>query len=110
MSYKKLNEKLKKELLKKIEQIEIDVSELDSYHWDSNPYCVEPQLAGGSGCGMWNENEEWQAQIQKIKTYIAEDGAGEYLKLSSEDWDNEDDGDCTTLTNECLNYLSTLEN
>ena len=110
MSYKKLNERLKKELLKKIEQIDIDVQGLESYHIVRNPYCVESQLVGTSDCFEYDENEEWQAQIQKMKTYIEEDGAGEYLKLSSEDWDNENDGDCTTLTNECINFLYTLEN
>ena len=110
MTYKKLNEKLKKELLKEVEKIEIDVGQLDSYHIDRNPYCVEPQLAGGSSCGVWNENEEWQEQIKKMKKFIEADGAGEYLTLADDDWDNQDENDCSTLTNECINYLSTLEN
>ena len=110
MTYKKLNETLKKELLKKVEEMEIDVDQLDSYHIDRNPYCVEPQLIGTSSCGVWDENEEWQAQIKKMKNYIETDGAGEYLTLADEDWDNYDNNDCTTLTNECINYLTTLEN
>lgn len=109
MTYKKLNDALKKELLKFVENIEIDVTQLESYHWDRNPYCVESQLIGTSGCGVWNENEEWQEQVKKAKTYLEADGAGEYLKLANEDWDNKDDYDCSTLTNECINYLSTLE-
>ena len=54
--------------------------------------------------------KEWQEQIKKMKKYLEADGAGEYLTLADEDWDNQDDNDCTTLTNECINYLSTLEN
>lgn len=110
MAYTKLNEKLKKELLKKVDEMEINVEELDSYHVDRNPYCVEPQLVGTSGEAQWNENEEWQEQIKKMKKFIEADGAGEYLPLADEDWDNQDENDCTTLTNECINYLSTLEN
>lgn len=110
MTYKKLTETLKKELLKKVEEVEVDVSQLNSYHIDHNPYGVEQQLIGTSSSGVWDENEEWQEQIKKMKNYIEADGAGEYLTLSEEDWDNHDENDCTTLTNECINYLTTLEN
>ena len=110
MAYKKLNEALKKELLKKVDEMEVNVEGLDSYHWESNPYGVESQLIGTSGEGQWDENEEWQSKISKMKKYLEADGAGEYLTLADEDWDNQDDNDCTTLTNECINYLSTLEN
>lgn len=110
MTYRKLNEALKKELLKKVDEIEINIEELNSYHFEKNPYGVESQLIGTSGEGQWDENEEWQEQIKKMKKYLEADGAGEYLTLADDDWDNQDENDCTTLTNECINYLSTLEN
>lgn len=110
MAYKKLNEALKKELLKKVDEMEINVEELSSYHFEKNPYCVEPQLIGTSGEGQWDENEEWQAKIQKAKKYLSEEPAYELLTLADEDYDDDDQEDCTTLTNECINYLSTLEN
>lgn len=110
MAYKKLNEALKKELLKKVDEIEINIEELNSYHFEKNPYGVETQLIGTSGEGQWDENEEWQEQIKKMKKYLEADGAGEYLTLADDDWDNQDENDCTTLTSECINYLSTLEN
>jgi hypothetical protein len=110
MAYKKLNEALKKELLKKVDEMEINVEELKSYHFEKNPYCVEPQLIGTSGEGQWDENEEWQAKIQKAKKYLSEEPAYELLTLADEDYDDDDQEDCTTLTNECINYLSTLEN
>mgnify|MGYP000628676128 FL=1 len=110
MVYKKLNEALKKELLKKVDEMEVNVEGLDSYHFEKNPYGVETQLIGTSGEGQWDENEEWQEQIKKMKKYLEADGAGEYLTLADDDWDNQDENDCTTLTNECINYLSTLEN
>ena len=109
MPYKKLNERLKKDLLDFVEKIEIDVSQLESYHYDSNPYCVDDELIGTSGCGVWSESEEWQEQISAAKKKIKENGACEYLKMSADDWDNEDNLDDTTLTNECLTYLETLE-
>lgn len=110
MTYKKLNEALKKELLKKVDEMKINLEELKSYHFEKNPYCVEPQLIGTSGEGQWDENEEWQAKIKKAKKYLSEEPAYELLNLADEDWDNQDDNDCSTLTNECINYLSTLEN
>lgn len=110
MAYKKLNEALKKELLKKVDEMEINVEELSSYHWESNPYGVESQLIGTSGEGQWDENEEWQAKIQKAKKYLSEEPAYELLTLADEDYDDDDQEDCTTLTNECINYLTTLEN
>lgn len=110
MAYKKLNEALKKELLKKVDEMEINVEELSSYHFEKNPYCVEPQLIGTSGEAQWDENEEWQAKIQKAKKYLSEEPAYELLTLADEDYDDDNQEDCTTLTNECINYLSTLEN
>lgn len=110
MAYKKLNEALKKELLKKVDEMEINVEELSSYHWESNPYGVESQLIGTSGEGQWDENEEWQAKIQKAKKYLSEEPAYELFTLADEDYDDDDQEDCTTLTNECINYLTTLEN
>lgn len=108
MMYNKLNARLKNELLSIAEDIDIDVEELDSYYWDSNPYCVEEELTGSSGCGVWDDAEERQAQITKLIEWLESDGAGEYLTLSPDDWDSEDDNDCTTLTNECITYLSSF--
>ena len=107
MTYNKLNDRLKKELLKLVDRMDVDVSQLDSYHIDRNPYCVEPQLAGGSAQPVWNKNEEWQAQIRQAKEWIKSDMANSYLTLADEDYD--EDGDCVEITNECINYLSTLE-
>lgn len=107
MTYTKLNEALKKELLTWVESMEVDVTKLDSYHWESNPYGVELQLVGTSGEGMWDENEEWQEKIKKAKKWIEADGANNYLTLADDDYD--EDGDCDTLTQECINFLSTLE-
>lgn len=108
MTYKRLNEKLKKELLEKVDKMEVNVEDLKSYHREYNPFGVPAEYATWEY--DWDENEEWQAQIKKMKKYLEDDGAGEYLTLADDDWDNQEENDCTTLTNECINYLSTLEN
>lgn len=108
MAYKKLNEALKKELLKKVDEMEVNVEELNSYHREYNPFGVPAEYATWEY--DWDENEEWQAKIQKAKKYLSENQAYEILTLADDDWDNQDDNDCTTLTNECINYLATLEN
>lgn len=101
-----LNEKIKNELLKKADNIEIIVEELNSYVWDRNPYCVEEQLAIFSACGYWDENEEWQEQIRTLVRWIEKDGLAEYATLS----DEEQELDETTgeLTHQAINWLNSL--
>lgn len=101
-----LNEKIKKELLKKAEKIQINVDELDSYVWDRNPYGVEEQLATFSACGDWNENEEWHEQIKTLIRWLSADGLNEYATLSDEE--QELDEKTRELTHEAINWLNTL--
>ena len=70
-----LNETIKKQLLNKAETIDIDVSELESYHWDDNPYGLEPALACGSACGVWDEEEEWKEQCKLLAEWVKADEA-----------------------------------
>lgn len=51
-------------LYRKVEQIEIDRTELSSYHYDPNPYDVEPQLIGSSKGYDWDTDEEWEKQVE----------------------------------------------
>lgn len=99
-----LSDEQKKELDDKVRDIVIDVDELSSYKWDSNPYCVEPQLAGGSGCGVWNKDEELSVQARTLIQYIKADGIWEYITMSDDDI--EDDDLCEKLANEAYEYLS----
>ena len=97
-----LNEKIKKELLNKIEEIEIDVYQLDSYHWDNNPYDVEPALAWGSAGGVWDEEEEWKEQLKTLAEWVKSDGLCEHATLA----DDEDlDGQ---MSLEAYNWLMNL--
>ena len=109
-SCKKFNERLKKELDNYLEKLEVDVSELDSYHYVRNPYCVEEQLIGSSSGYEWDEDEEYNAKVEKLIEYIEADGIKYYLTLQSEDWDNEDEEDATTLSTEVKSYLESLQN
>ena len=101
-----LNETIKKQLLNKAETIDIDVSELESYHWDNNPYDLEPALACGSACGVWDEDEEWEEKIKKLVYYIQSDGVGEYCKLS--DNEHEKDNQDKELSHQAINWLNSL--
>ena len=97
-----LNETIKKQLLNKAETIDIDVSELESYHWDDNPYDIEPALAWGSAGGAWDEEEEWQKQCKLLAEWVKADGLGEYATLA----DDEDlDGQ---MSLEAYNWLMNL--
>ena len=83
-----LNDTIKKELLKKAEDIEVDVSQLDSYHRVKNIYGVEPQLAVDGY--DWDEDEEYKAQLLKLADYVEADGLYEYATLADdEDLDGE---------------------
>lgn len=106
---KKFNDRLKEALDSYIEKLEVDVEELDSYHYVRNPYGVEEQLIGTSSCYDWDEDEEYEAQITKMLEYIEADGVENYLDLEPEDWDNEDEGDATTLNKEVKEYLESLQ-
>jgi len=77
--YKLLTPQLQDGLIAFLEGLDIEVSELSSAVWNSNPYDVEPQLAGGSGTYDYDENEYRAAQIKKAIEYIEADGAIEYL-------------------------------
>lgn len=59
--------------------IEIDPSELSSASWDDNPYDVEPQLKGGSGTWVYDDEEMENAQLEKAIEYIQADGIENYL-------------------------------
>ena len=97
-----LNETIKKQLLNKAETIDIDVSELESYHWDNNPYDLEPALACGSACGVWDENEEWEEKIKKLVSYIQSDNSVfEYCTITEEE-------DTQELTHRAINWLNSL--
>lgn len=86
-----LNERLKKELLAQVEDIKIDENQLDSYHYNRNPYGVEEQLIGTSSCFEWDEREEWQAKVKTLAEDIKKYGVNGYCDLSDEEEAVEDE-------------------
>lgn len=107
-----LKEDYKQKLRNAVEQKEIDVSELASYKWDSNPYCVEPELVGSSGCGVWDEDEEYNAQIEAVVSDIEADGLFEVIELDLNDSDlylKDIKEEMLKMNGEALEFLESLK-
>lgn len=107
--YTYLTPDLQKALDKEIEKAaeHVDIRDLPSTYYDSNPYDVEPQLVGSSG-GWFNDTDEpWNAGCDLLIKWLKADGAVAYLwDLIPED-KQEDDEFNTALTQEAINYLET---
>lgn len=101
-----LNEKIKKELLKKVNSIQIEPETLSTYRWIKNPYEVEEQLIGSSGEGDWDVNEEWKAQVEDMVKSLGKDGLYQYTDLSNEE--QELDEKTGELTHQAINWLNSL--
>lgn len=94
-------ERIKKELLKKAEDIEVSMDDLTSAYWDRNIYGLEPHLAIGDW--EYNENEYWGKQLEKLAEFIRIDGLREYATL---DEDEDLDGKMTKEYSDWLERLS----
>lgn len=92
---------LTKEQLEKldewVEEMDVDVTELPSYHYDDDPYGVGRELRGWSGCYVWDEDEEMKLKIESA------------LDKLSEGWDvhfdYDEDQDPEELTKEAIEYV-----
>lgn len=87
-----------------VQDLEIDESSLNSSRWDSNPYGVEPWLAVGSGCWVYDDDDYYNAQLEKALDYIESDGAWEYIKDFCLDKDGDPDEDLNQKVIDYLNY------
>lgn len=88
-----------------VQDLEVDESSLDSARWDSNPYGVEPQLAIGSGCWVYDDDDYYNAQLEKALDCIESDGAWEYIKGFCLDEDGDPDED---LNEKIIQYLKDM--
>ena len=86
-----------------VQDLEVDESSLDSARWDSNPYGVEPHLAVGSGCWVYDDDDYYNAQLEKALDYIESDGAWEYIEDFCLDEDGDRDED---LNQKVIDYLN----
>ena len=73
------------EIEKWIEEIDVDVSDLSSYHYDDNPYGVDRELRGWSGEYVWDEDEEYTAKIEKAIDYLESDGVEGYFDVDDDE-------------------------
>lgn len=78
------------ELKNWVNELEIDVCELPSCHYDSNPYGLEYPLSCGSGQYVWDEDEEYEAKCEKAVDYLESDGWGAYFDYDEDSQDPED--------------------
>ena len=94
-----LTEEQKKLLMDWVNEQDIDASELPSYHYDKDPYGVDPELRGWSGCYEWDEDEWTERAIEEAVEKLESDGWDMYF-----DYD-EDTEDPAELTKEAIEYL-----
>ena len=102
-----LTDEIKAKVLEKVNSMDIDVDDLSSATYDSNPYGVEPQLAGGSGEWDYDEDEYFAKQIEKFLDYMHHDGIIEYIDIPKEKWD--DAGYLKRLETEIDAWLTAIE-
>lgn len=86
-----------------VQDLEVDESSLNSSRWDSNPYGVEPELAGGSGCWVYDDDDYYNAQLEKALDYVESDGAWEHIEDFCLDEDGDPDED---LNQKVIDYLN----
>lgn len=70
-----------------VDGIEINVEELESAYYDRNPYGVEEELVGSSGCWEYDEDEYYEAQCDKAIEYITNDCASAYFDIADDEMD-----------------------
>jgi len=110
-TYTYLTPEMQTMLHKKVEDEidDIDPSELESAHWDDNPYMVEPELAMGSGRWEYDEDEMWNKACESYIKILKADKAVECLwDLIPEDKQDDDEYN-NALTAEAIDYIEKQE-
>lgn len=77
-----LDNDLKQKVDEFVNDFEIDVEELESAYYDSNIYGLEPHLAVGGW--VWDEDEEYRAQVEKTLESLKEAGVEAYFDVDEE--------------------------
>jgi len=111
MEYIYLTKELQNKLDNAIEQCEnyVNYEELNSRKWNSNPYDVEPELVGTSGCYEYDDDEVALEEYKILKQWIEKDGIENYIELSPELSEEQQDDETLMeiLNKEAINYLET---
>lgn len=79
-----LTDDIKAKVLEAVNKIDVDLEDLSSARYDSNPYGLEPHLAWGSGEWDYDEDEMFAKQIDKFIDYMKADGIYEYIDMPEE--------------------------
>ena len=96
-------DKIKQDFLKYIDNMEIDVSQLDSYEWNA-PVRSYSSAYPEDESEEWDEEEEYQAKLEKIIDGLEDrDYLSYYVKVTDEEDEDED------LKLEIINWLKSLQ-
>ena len=90
-------EKIKEDLLKYIDNMEIDVDSLSSYRY-------YPHTMSDPSCEDWDEEEEYQAKLEQLIDRIESgDNIGEFIDITDDEAEDEE------LQLRILNWLKYLK-
>lgn len=95
-------DQIKKEVLKSIEEIEIDVTELSSYEYSPATYSWQCSSCGPAE-DYWDEQEEWQAKLEKAINDL--NGMGSLCDYANVTMDEDEDEE---LKNKIICWLESL--
>ena len=100
---------LKKKLKDALEDVEIDVTNLESYKIISGTASAGRQFAGPSE-EQWDEDEEWVAKIEQFKIDVENNGVFACVDCSdvTEEMLDEDE-DTNKYTEEAIKILEEME-
>ena len=76
-------------LEKTIYNMYIDYDSIVNKRYDNNPYCVDECRIGSSGEWIYDEDEVYNRQLDRLKVCIESDGWGEYLPIEGTRWFDE---------------------
>ena len=97
-----LLEKIKQDMLKAIDDQEIDVTQLQSYEYHEPVYSYSSAYPEDES-EEWDENEEFQAKLEYVIDRLESgDTLGDYIDVTEEEDDDED------LKLRLLNWLKGL--
>ena len=95
-----------KELMNWVNNIDIDVEELPSAHYDRNPYGLEEPLYYGSGCWEYDEDDYDKAQKEKAIEYLEADGIQGYFNWMPENENDDEEKFWEDKTKAAIEHLS----
>lgn len=78
-------DKIKKDVLKYIEDMGFDVTQLESYKYTSA--IIDYDNGGEPADDSWDTNEEFNAKVEKFLGYLETDDLGEYVEISKTEED-----------------------